>query len=115
MVFTVTPCPDTGSFVARWDDPANGPLHVEFSIAGTGTGGARMTLKHSKHILALGMVDYSYETSTDLKVWTDTSGSWHEVEAPQNLNGYVEWVTLSYDLPAFPPRIFVRVRATAKP
>jgi len=26
LVFTVTPCPDTGGFVARWDDPAGGGI-----------------------------------------------------------------------------------------
>lgn len=93
---------------------ANGPSPVTFSITANGTG-ARLTVTHSKHILALAMVAYAYETSTDLTSWTDTSAGWHEVTEPENLNGYVEWVTLSYDLPSYPPRVFIRVRATPKP
>ena len=26
LVFTITPCPETGGFVARWDDPAGGGI-----------------------------------------------------------------------------------------
>lgn len=26
LVFTVTPCPETGGFVARWDDPTGGGI-----------------------------------------------------------------------------------------
>jgi len=26
LVFTVTPCPETGGFVARWDDPNGGGI-----------------------------------------------------------------------------------------
>jgi hypothetical protein len=29
LVFTVTPCPDTGGFVARWDDPAGGGISTQ--------------------------------------------------------------------------------------
>jgi hypothetical protein len=92
----------------------NGSADVRFSIVSTGTGG-RMTVQHSKHILALAMVTYTYETSTDLKVWTDTTSGWRETADPQNLNGYIEWVTMGYDLPTFPERIFVRVRAKPVP
>jgi hypothetical protein len=92
----------------------NGPADVRFSIVANGAG-TRLTITHSKHILALAMVTYTYETSTDLKVWTDTTSSWRETADPQNLNGYIEWVTMGYDLPTFPARIFVRVRAKPVP
>lgn len=92
----------------------NGSADVRFSIVSTGPG-SRITVQHSKHFLALAMVTYAYETSTDLKVWTDTTTSWRERADPQNLNGYIEWVTMGYDLPTFPPRIFVRVRAKPVP
>jgi hypothetical protein len=93
---------------------ANGPSDIRFSIVANGAG-ARLTITHRKHILATAMVTYTYEITTDLKVWLDTTSSWHETADPQNLNGYVEWVTMSYELPTFPPRIFVRVKATPRP
>ncbi|HRE84550.1 MAG TPA: hypothetical protein PLN52_26140 [Opitutaceae bacterium] len=29
LVFRVMPCPDTGGFVARWDDPAGGGISTQ--------------------------------------------------------------------------------------
>lgn len=91
----------------------NGPALVQFTLTPNGAG-ARLTVRHTKHILAMAMVNYAYETSTSLTSWTDTTANWRETADPQNLNGYVEWITMSYDLPSYPVRIFVRVKATPK-
>ena len=99
-----------GTDPTRFNDSAP----VQFTLTPIGLG-VRLTIRHNKHILAVRMVDYVYETSPTLAIWTDTTANWRETVAPLNLNGYVEWVTMSYDLPSAPARLFVRVRATPKP
>ena len=29
IAFTITPCPETGGYVARWDDPAGGGISTQ--------------------------------------------------------------------------------------
>ncbi|MBP6508035.1 MAG: hypothetical protein KA257_10775 [Opitutaceae bacterium] len=88
--------------------------YVEFSIEPTQTGN-RLVLRHTKNILAEGMVDYAYEISADLVSWTDNTASWVEIAAPQSKGDYAEWFTMAYDVTDLPPVIFVRIKVTPKP
>lgn len=72
-------------------------------------------IRYTRHILAVGMVDYMIEFSNTLIGWQDITGEVEEVEPIENIGGAVEIITIRYRMPLpIPESGFLRVKAKRK-